>query len=160
MTLTTAQQTKINNSNEAMRDSAIGTLLGNLESGSTDVLVKQSETVAYDAFTDNGDATGTFETSITIPAGATVLYSAITAVTGFTGDTFATIQIGDGTDVDRYSTGTPSVFTTAENGISVGAPSGTVYHDAEKTVSLIVTSALDFSSVSAGSVTVEIFYLT
>lgn len=124
-------------------------------------LVKLTETVAYDAFTDNTDATGTYALTVgTIPAGATFLYAAITAVTGFAGDTSAVITIGDGTDVDRYHTGTPNVFATAAAGVSVGAPSGTIYHDTAKTPTLVVTSATDFTSVSAGSVTVELFYLT
>lgn len=135
----------------------------NAQSGVTSlgVLVKLTETVAYDDFTDNEDATGTYALTVgTIPAGATFLFAAITAVTGFAGDTSATITIGDGTDVDRYHTGTPSVFATAANGVAVGSPSGVLYHDAAKTPTLIVTSATDFSSVSAGSVTVELFYLT
>lgn len=124
-------------------------------------LVKLTETVAYDDFTDGGSAAGTYAFTVgTIPAGATVLCSAITAITGFTGDTSAVITIGDGTDADRYNTGTPSVFATAANGIATGAVSGTAYHAAEKTPTLTVTSNSDFTSVSAGSVTVEIYYLT
>ena len=124
-------------------------------------LVKIAATIAYDDFTDNTDATGTYEMSTySIPVGATFLYAAITAVTGFAGDTSATITIGDGTDVDRYHTGTPNVFATAANGVSVGAPSGTLYHDTAATPTLIVTSNSDFTSVSAGSVTVELYYLT
>ena len=124
-------------------------------------LVKLTETVAFGAFTDNTDATGTYAFTVgTIPVGATVLYSAITAITGFSGDTSAAITIGDGTDVDRYNTGTPSVFTTAAAGIAVGAPSGVVYHAAAKTPTLIVTGNADFTSISAGSVTVELYYLT
>ena len=124
-------------------------------------LVKLTETVAFGDFTDNEDATGTYEFTVgTIPAGATFLSAAITAVTGFAGDTSATITIGDGTDVDRYHTGTPSVFATAAAGVAVGAPSGVLYHDAAKTPTLIVTTNTDFSGVSAGSVTVELYYLT
>lgn len=124
-------------------------------------VVKIQETVAYSDFTDGGAASGTYAiTKGTIPAGATVLAAAVTAITGFTGDTSAVITIGDGTDVDRYNTGTPSVFATAANGIAVGAPSGTLYHATAATVTLTVTSASDFTSVSAGSVTVEITYIT
>ena len=127
----------------------------------TGSLMKIVETVAYDDFTDGGSTTGTYNlTAGTIPAGATVLCSAITVVTGFAGDTSATIQIGDGTDVDRYSTGTPSVFSTAANGVDAGVASGVKYHTAAKTVTLTVTSNADFTSVNAGSVTVEIYYLT
>lgn len=127
----------------------------------TGALVKLEETVAYTDFTDGGGASGTYDITVgTIPAGATFLTSAVTAVTGFAGDTSAVLIIGDGTDTDRYNTGTPSVFATAANGVSVGAASGTAYHDSAATVTLTVTSASDFTSVSAGSVTVELYYLT
>ena len=124
-------------------------------------LVKLSETVAYDDFTDGGGAVGTFDLTVgTIPAGATVLAAAVTAVTGFAGDTSAALTIGDGTDVDRYNTGTINVFTTAANGVDAGVASGVKYHTAAKTVTLTVTTNADFTSVSAGSVTVELYYLT
>jgi len=124
-------------------------------------LVKLSETVLYSAFTDGGAAVGTYDlTSGAVPIGATFLYAAVTAVVGFAGDTSAVLTIGDGTDADRYNTGTPSVFATAANGVSVGAPSGVLYHDAAKTIKLTVTTAADFTSVSAGSITIEYFYLT
>jgi hypothetical protein len=124
-------------------------------------LVKLTETVAYDAFTDGGATAGTYDITVgTIPIGATFLYSALTAVTGFANDTSAVLTIGDGTDADRYNTGTPDVFSTAANGVSVGAPSGTLYHAAAKTITLTVTTAADFTSVNAGSLTLEFYYLT
>ena len=124
-------------------------------------LVKLTETVAYDAFTDGGSTAGTYDITVgTIPVGATFLYAAVTAVTGFAGDTSAVLTIGDGTDADRYNTGTPNVFATAAAGVAVGAPSGTLYHATAATVTLTVTTAADFSSVSAGSLTVELYYLT
>ena len=138
----------------------------NAQSGVTTLgpIVKLSETVGVASFTDNTDATGTYEMTVgTIPAGATFLYAAITAVVEFAGDTSAVITIGDGTDVDRYHTGTPDVFTTAAAGVAVGAPSGTLYHAAAKTPTLIVTGASDFTSIVTdgnGSVTVELYYLT
>lgn len=160
MALTTLQKTQLNNSNAAMQRAQVGTLLGNLETGGAGILRKFSQTVAYSEFTDGGGASGTFTlTAGSIPAGATVLFSAVTAITGFTGDTSAVITIGDGTDADRYNTGTPSVFTTAANGIAVGVPSGVQYHAAAKNVVLTVTSGSDFGAVSAGSVTVSLYYL-
>jgi hypothetical protein len=124
-------------------------------------LVKLTETVAYDAFTDGGAAVGTYDLTVgTIPAGATFLFAAVTAVTGFAGDTSAALTIGDGTDVDRYNTSTVDVFSTVANGVAAGSPSGVLYHAAAKTVTLTVTTDSDFTSVSAGSVTVELFYLT
>jgi len=160
MALTTLQKTQLNNMNASAQRASLGTLVGGMEDGSAGLLRKITQTVLFSEFTDGGGASGTFVlTAGSIPAGATVLYSAVTAITGFTGDTSAVIVIGDGTDADRYNTGTPSVFTTAANGIAVGAPSGVVYHAAAKSVTLTVTSATDFGSVAAGSVTVSLYYL-
>lgn len=160
MALTTAQKTRLNNSNKAMQSAQVGTLLGNLESGAAGVLRKIEQTVLYSAFTDGGGASGTYTlTAGTVPAGATVMYSAVKAITGFAGNVSAVITIGDGTDVDRYNTGTPSVFATAAGGVSVGVPSGTVYHTAEKSVVLTVTGSSDFTAINAGSVTVAVYYL-
>jgi hypothetical protein len=121
---------------------------------------KITQTVLFSQFTDGGAAAGTFDLTEVIPVGAIVLHSCLTNIVGFAGDTSAVITVGDGTDVDRYNTGTPSVFTTAAAGIALGVPSGVQYHVAQKTVKLTVTSAADFTSVSAGSVTIEIYYLT
>lgn len=133
------------------------TVNGEVVSGS---LVKASETITFSQFTDGGSTSGTKNLATQIPVGARFLGCHLTALTGFTGDTSATVIIGDGTDTDRYMTGTPSVFTTAANGLSLGNPSGVLYHDAAKTVTVTVTSGADFTSVSAGSMTVEYFYLT
>jgi hypothetical protein len=164
MAISNAQATKINKMNRAAQDVSMGTLIQTMQTDIETIegigLTELSETVTYDQFTDGGAAVGTFVTSMVIPAGATVLYSAIKAVVGFAGDTSATIQIGDGTTVARYSTGTPSVFTTAANGVSAGAVSGTAYHTAEKTVKLTITTATDWTAVSAGSVTVSVYYLS
>jgi hypothetical protein len=123
-------------------------------------VTKVAETVGYAAFTDNLDATGQFDLTFgTIPIGATFIRAAVTAVTGFTGDTTAVMTIGDGTDVDRYNAGTIDVFTTAANGIDAGVPSGALYHDAAATVRLTITGGADFTSIAAGSVTVELYYI-
>lgn len=123
-------------------------------------VTKLTETVAFGDFTDGGGAAGTYDiTAGTIPIGATFLWSALTAVTGFAGDTSAALTIGDGTDADRYNTGTPDVFSDLTNGITVGAPSGVAYHDAAKTITLTVTTNADFTSVAAGSLTLDFFYL-
>jgi hypothetical protein len=115
------------------------------------------ETFELADFTDGGSTTGTVDFADTIPLGAVVLRTLISNVTGFIGDTSATIQVGDGTDVDRYTTGTPSVFTTIAH-LDAGAVSGTAYHAAEKTPKITVTSGSDFSAVTAGELTVEILY--
>lgn len=117
------------------------------------------QTVTRAEFTDGGATSGTFVLSATIPAGAIMLKSAVTAITGFTGDTSATLQIGDGSTAARYSTGTPSVFTTAAQGVDMGAVSGTAWHTAAvTTVTLTVTTAADFTSCTAGQLDVTLFY--
>lgn len=115
------------------------------------------ETVAFGDFTDGGGTSGTIELSTDIPEGAVVMQSFIDAVTGFAGDTSAVITIGDGSDVDRYNTGTPNVFATADH-VSAGAVSGTAYHSAAKTPTITITSGSAWSSVTAGQATITIAY--
>jgi len=114
------------------------------------------------SFTDNGDATGQLDLGGTIPAGALFLYATVHAITGFAGDTTATLTIGDGTDVDRYNTGTPSVFATSAAGVAMGVPSGTTWHDAEETVRLTITGGADFTSIVSdgnGTLAVTLAYI-
>jgi hypothetical protein len=115
-----------------------------------------SQRVTYSQFT--GALTiGTITLNEGIPEGAWVLQSKLRNLTGFTGDTTATIQIGDGTDDDRYSTGTPSVFTTAD-AIDPGVPSGTKIHVDAKSVVVKITSGSAWSAVVAGAATIEVIY--
>lgn len=119
-----------------------------------------TETVDYDDFTDGGAAVGTYQlTAGSIPAGAIFLYSKVLVPTGFAGNTSAVLVIGDGSDADRYNTGTPSVFATAAAGVEMGDPSGNQFHTAAVTPTLTVTSASDFTSVSAGQLTVSLYYI-
>lgn len=115
------------------------------------------ETVALADFTDGGSTAGTVTLGLNIPAGAIVKQAYIDAVTGFAGDTSAAATIGDGTDADRYNTGTPNVFATADH-ISAGAVSGTAYHAAAKDVVVTVASATDFGLVTAGQMTITVEY--
>lgn len=114
--------------------------------------------ILFSDFTDGGAAVGTKTLAAQIPAGAFVQQVILLDVVGVTGNTSAAITLGDGTDVDRYNTGTPSVFTTAV-AIDVGVPSGTKVHVAAATVTVTVTTASDFTSVSAGAMTVCIHFL-
>ena len=119
-------------------------------------LASAKQTFSYDEMTDGGSASGTLELSnITIPKGAVAVRAFITDVTGFSGDTSATIKIGDGSDADRYNTGTPDVNSDADN-VDAGAPSGTKFHSAEKTPKVTITSDSDFSSVNAGQATITL----
>ncbi len=114
--------------------------------------------VTYSQFTDGLGTSGTLALTETIPAGAWVQQVVLQNLTGFTGDTTATIQIGDGTTVDRYSTGTPSVFTTAV-ALDPGVPSGVKIHVLAKTVTITITSGSDWGLVTAGNFTIQIHYL-
>lgn len=117
-----------------------------------------TQRIAVGDFTDGGAAAGTLALTEKIPQGAWVQRAVLRSVTGFTGDTSAVMTVGDGTDVDRYNTGTPSVFTTA-NAIDLGAPSGTQIHTAEATVTVTITGNSDFGAISAGAATICIYYL-
>lgn len=116
-----------------------------------------TETVARAAFTDGGSTSGTYALKTQLPIGAYVDRCFLVDVTGFTGDTSAVIIVGDGTDTDRYNTGTPSVFTTVA-ALDLGAVSGTAIHTTAKTVTITITSASDFTAVVAGSLTIRLYY--
>ena len=131
----------------------------NLDGKANFVRKSYSQTISITEFTDGGSTTGTLDLGISIPAGAVYEQTLLSALTGFAGDTSATIQIGDGTDVDRYSTGTPSVFTTAAAGADAGVPSGTRFHSAAKTPKVRITSGADFTNVTPGTVTVTLVWL-
>ena len=116
-----------------------------------------SETIPYTAFTDGGGTSGTYTMKQAIPAGAIALRTRIGPILGFTGNVSAVITIGDGSDVDRYNTVTPSVFTTASQGVDAGAVSGTAWHTAAINPVVTVTTNSDFTLVNAGSVVIKIF---
>lgn len=118
-----------------------------------------TETVLRAAFTDGGSTVGTFQLLGTIPVGAVLLGSKVVVGSGFIGDTSAAMTIGDGSDVDRYNTSTINIFVTAADGVQSGAPSGDKLITTANRPTLTVTSAADFTNVSAGSITVSIFYL-
>lgn len=116
-------------------------------------------TVPYSAFTPSSTI-GTYDLTEQIPARAWVQQAILVDVTGFTGgaNASATIQIGDGTTVARYSTGTPSVFTTAV-AIDLGVPSGTKIHTTAATVRITITVSSAFNTITAGSLTLLLYYL-
>lgn len=109
------------------------------------------ETLTAASLTDGGGAVGTKTMAAAIPAGARFLFTTIHSIVGFAGDTSAVITLGDGSDGDRYNTGTPDIFSTAAAGVDMGAPSGTAWHaDAIAGVVATVTSAADITPVLAG----------
>jgi hypothetical protein len=120
-----------------------------------------TETHAASTFTDGGGAVGTKTMTGSIPAGAILLGSKVIVAAGFAGDVSCALTIGDGSDVDRYMTGTPSVFATASTGIQTGAPSGDKLVTTANQPVLTITSDADITPViaDAGSLTVSLFYI-
>ncbi len=118
-----------------------------------------SQTVGFAEFTDGLSASGTFILTGQIPAGAIFLHSKVKVPAGFAGNVSAVLTIGDGSDPDRYNTGTPSVFATAADGIQMGIPSGSKYHTAAQAVTLTIAGGTDFTAINAGSLVVSLYYL-
>lgn len=117
-----------------------------------------TETVLISAFTDGGSTVGTKTLATQIPSGAIFQHSRVLVNVAVSGDTTATLTIGDGSDPDRYNTGTPSVFTTGQK--DMGNPSGVRDHTSAATVTLTVTTGSDFGAANAaGSITVSLYYL-
>lgn len=124
------------------------------------LIEKIAETVAFGTFIDSEGTTGTHDLS-NIPIGATVLRCVLAApLVGFAGDTSATITVGDGSDADRYMTGTPNVFGDIAGGLDLGVVSGVAYHAAAKTPKITITAGSDWGAVDAGALTIEIYYMT
>ena len=134
---------------------ALGEAIGNVPPAIDSI----SQSVAFGDFTDGGSTSGTLVMNDAIPVGAIIMGAGVLVSAGFAGDTTATLQIGDGSDVDRYSTGTPSIFATAATGIQPGVPSGTKYVVTANTPTLTVTGTADFTSVSAGAMVVSIYFI-
>jgi len=130
-----------------------------LTSGDQARLVTYKQTVALADFVDGGGASGSLALGCTIPAGAVFVQSMIKNLTGFIGDTTAVMVVGDtGGDTDRYSTGTPSVFTTAPAGIDLGVPSGTKFHASAVVPDVLITAGSDWGLVSAGAFEITLMW--
>jgi len=118
-----------------------------------------TEVVNLADFTDGGAAVGTKQLSVVIPQDAVFLAAAVKVPVAFLGDTSAVLIIGDGSDTDRYNTGTPSVFAVAANGVAMGIPSGAMVHTAAVKPTLTVTTAADWGSVTSGRLIVTLYYI-
>jgi hypothetical protein len=145
--------------NETTPTSYVKTTDASLDSDWSAAMGVVAQRVLRSQFTDGGSTSGTLTMTGSIPAGAFVLRTVISDLTGFIGDTTAALIVGDGTDTDRYTTAaTVSVFTTAV-AVDGLAPSGTQVHVLAKNPVLTITSSADFTNVSAGAMTVKIFYV-
>lgn len=117
----------------------------------------KEETILKTDFTDGGGASGTYTCKFAIPAGFYIERCVLTDVTAFSGDTTAVVTIGDGSDVDRLNTGTPSVFASTDI-LNLGIPSGTPTVTTAFNPVITVTGGSDFGAVaSTGALTIRVY---
>jgi hypothetical protein len=138
----------INNVNTELERSPVGLGLRSI-----------AEWVSYDDFTDGAGTSGDFTMTRQLPAGAIVLGLRVKVTTGFTGDTSAVMTVGKTAGEDQYSDGTSvNVYTAATVGDSPEDP--LEFNASAQSIYLRVTGAADFTSISAGKMLVELFYLS
>jgi hypothetical protein len=130
---------------------------------------KVSQVITYDDFTDAG-STGTLTMTDTIPAGSFVIGSKVTVKTAFTGTsvTTCTLAIGDSGDANCYSCNTThSIFTATTAAAQrvtaafIASDAGLNAEAAANSILLVATDSTgDWSIITAGEMTVEVFYLS
>jgi hypothetical protein len=110
-------------------------------------------------FTDNTDATGYVDLSTQLLAGAIPLGFKAVVHTAFIGNVSAAIQVGVSGDLDRFSSvADQSVFTAGT--VGAGAPADAADGiGAAQTVRVTVTGGTDFTAITAGSMTVTVYYI-
>ena len=118
-----------------------------------------TETFDIDDFTDGTDDTGYADFTNAIPANAIPLGWKAVVSTGFTGDTTAVVQVGSSSDVDMLSGAVPSCLAAGTVGSS--APDDTAFDSIGTALTPRVTVAGqgDFGNITAGEMTITIFYL-
>jgi len=128
-------------------------------SGEAGVRSCESQPLNFGDFTDNGDASGYIDfTSGDLPAGCMVVGFKAVVATGFTGDTTAAIEVGKAGDTDAFSADTSqSVLAAGTVGSGSNADAGFVA--AAATPRVTVTGSSDFGNISAGSMTVTVYYV-
>ncbi|QDU03136.1 hypothetical protein V6x_28480 [Gimesia chilikensis] len=144
----------------------IGEVVHYRESGYALVLVDTdpqfnvlAETVVLADFTDV-DTTGYADLSTPLPEGSLVLGWQADVKSGFTGDSSATVQVGEAGNVDRFSAKTDNSCFTADV-VGTAAPAVAAnqgYLAGAVTPRVTVTGGSDFGSVSAGEMDIKIIY--
>lgn len=122
-------------------------------------LRKIDQWISYSDFTDSTGTTGTLTLTKTLPAGAFYIGCKAKIVTGFTGDTSCTLAIGKTSGEDEFTDGTTlNIYTAATVG-EIGEDQ-MEYLASDTTVYLVATGDDDWTSVSAGRLYLEMFYLS
>jgi hypothetical protein len=126
------------------------------------------QTVSYDEFTDGGGADGTLALSTTIPAGSVGLFTKVDVTTAFTSDSdtsTAVMNVGDGSDDDKFSYTTFNVFVAAtglmeqHDAAASGTETGLSLITSDATITLTITEDSDWGQITQGELTVAIYYM-
>ena len=122
-------------------------------------LRKVAQIVKYSDFVDDGsDAKGDLELNKKVPAGSFIIGTKVTVKTGFSGDTSAALSVGASENDDEWSGNTTiDVLSTARNLV---AGDGLKAISTAATVFLTIEGGADFSSITAGEMLVEVYYLS
>ena len=122
---------------------------------------KLTQELVIGDFTDGESTTGYADFDSALPAGAIPLAWKATVATAFTGTAAsATMQIGVSGDVDRFSAiTTGSVFTAGTIGAAVVAADAVKGIASTVTPRVTITEATDFGKITAGAVTIDLYYI-
>jgi hypothetical protein len=124
---------------------------------------KVSQIIKFSDLVDSG-ATGTKTLNKQIPAGSFVIGSKVTVSEGFAGDVSAVLKLGNAGDDNAYSqASTHNVFAKARNLVKsaiISADVGVIANGSDTSVIAVVTVDADYTSVSAGKMLIEVYYLS
>ena len=116
-----------------------------------------SRTFSFGDMVDDGGTSGHIDLAGLLPVGAHVVGWSADVTVGFTGDTTAIAQVGVAGDLNKFSANTAkSVLAVAKVGSHALAVDGVV--DVAAAPRVTVTGAADFTSISAGTMTLSLHY--
>ncbi len=132
----------------------------NILDGASKAVKEISLSFDYDDMTDDGSTSGHIDFATdALPADVIVLGWKCVTTTGFTGDTTATVKVGTSGTTDLYSAVTNGSVAAAGTVGSVCKTTGVVFNEAAATPRVTITGSADFTSISAGSATVTLYYI-
>lgn len=117
------------------------------------------ETLSLSEFTDGAGASGTVAMTNALPVGAQVLGVAVEVIDACASATSATLDVGDGSDADRFG---DAVDVTSE-GLAVGVAAGTNLVSTAVAPTVTLTDATgagaDFGNIASFHAVVEVIYV-
>jgi len=124
-------------------------------------LRKVAQIVSHSDFTDNGDTTGDLTLENQLPVGAFVIGTKVKVLEAFSGgsNTTATMTVGKTAGEDEFTDGT-SVNVAAVGVVGDSAEDPLEFIASATDVICRVTVDNDFTTVAAGKLMVEVFYLS